>query len=71
MFSIFSVTCDIPLSLLSGEFTLTSDGIVTSVTFTCDQGHTLKGTSAASCSSAGLWSEPQPECGKYNRQTFI
>ena len=43
--------------------TFSTDGIVTSVTYGCDVGYTLTGSTTSTCRSDGTWSFTAPVCG--------
>lgn len=62
-----AVICE-PLSTVSsGTYATSTDGETTTVTYECDVGYTMSGSSNAFCSSAGLWSTSEPTCGKKNK----
>jgi len=41
-----------------------SDGVSTTVTFSCGEGFTLNGPSTAECLQDGTWNVSQPQCGR-------
>ena len=60
----FAVTCPVLASIQNGTTILTTDGVSTSSSFTCDLGFMLKGQETITCDSSGVWGDQPPTCGK-------
>ena len=45
---------------------MATDGMVTTVTFSCMTGYTLIGDGSLTCDQNGNWENLLPTCGKYN-----
>jgi hypothetical protein len=58
-----TVLCDNLLAIDGGSYSYSTDGETTQVTYECDEGYSLSGSSSATCSSLGSWSKSQPKCG--------
>ncbi|XP_052791551.1 LOW QUALITY PROTEIN: uncharacterized protein LOC128225682 [Mya arenaria] len=56
------VKCDNLQSLSDGDVTLTSNGTVTSVTFSCDLGYSAQGVFIGICDDTGAWDITPPSC---------
>jgi hypothetical protein len=41
-----------------------TDGVTSTVEFTCDSGYSIKGNTSVQCGSDGVWLSTFPECGK-------
>jgi hypothetical protein len=41
-----------------------TDGVTSTVEFTCDSGYSIKGDTSVQCGSDGVWLSTFPECGK-------
>ena len=65
LFSIFftAITCHDPGALTHGQrSTNVNFTFGTVLTYTCDVGYTIKGSSSSTCRIDGLWSNRKPEC---------
>ena len=60
-----SVLCPPWNSVQNGSMTVSTNGTVSSTSFGCDTGYSLKGSSAAVCQADGTWDAVTPTCGKY------
>ncbi|XP_060586067.1 sushi, von Willebrand factor type A, EGF and pentraxin domain-containing protein 1-like [Ruditapes philippinarum] len=54
--------CQTLASPTGGSVTMTSDGHVTMVAYSCDVGYTLSGLNNITCRSDGTWTFSEPEC---------
>ena len=57
-----AIDCGDPGTPTNGQRTLSSTTYNSVVTYTCDVGYTLQGTSNRICQSNGQWSESVPQC---------
>ncbi|XP_052281318.1 sushi, von Willebrand factor type A, EGF and pentraxin domain-containing protein 1-like [Dreissena polymorpha] len=57
-------TCVTLTTVVGGSYSLTTNGIQTSATYTCNVGFTLNGDNQITCQSTGVWSPVQPTCVK-------
>ncbi|KAL4230224.1 Sushi [Mactra antiquata] len=56
------VTCEPLTSLAGGTVTMETNGLTTSVVYTCDTGYTVSGTNYLQCRSDGTWDFSSPTC---------
>lgn len=64
-FLLFSVLCDQLTNPPSGDIGFTSDGFVTTATYTCMTGYYLQGGATRTCDEDGSWEGVQPACCTY------
>ena len=64
--SIFFIkgTCDTLSTPSGGAVSVSTDGINTRASYTCNNGYTLNGVNAITCRSDGSWDFTEPTCGK-------
>ena len=57
----------------NGTLNLSTNGLVTVASFTCDIGSSLAGSPQLTCNTDGSWDSREPDCGKVLRviQTFL
>ena len=60
-----SATCKSLSTPPGGSMNLSTDGIVTTATFTCEVGSTIMGTVLLTCQSDSNWDQSEPSCGNY------
>lgn len=58
--------CQALTSPTDGNVTLSSNGTLTTATFTCEIGYSLDGKSAIQCLADGTWSNSSPTCRKFH-----
>ena len=63
MFDLTEV-CESLSSPASGQFSYSTNGVMTKATFLCDTYTTMAGTNVLSCQTNGSWDNPIPSCGK-------
>ena len=64
-FYIFNIeACDTIQNVAGGTVSLSTDGVMTLASFTCETGYTMSGDSSISCRSDGTWNVSQPLCSK-------
>ena len=56
------VLCEAIPEFTSGVFTISTDGSVTSVNYTCAFGYTMTGEAVQTCRIDGSWSSVPPTC---------
>ena len=59
----FIVTCPTVDDVDNGDVLIASDGLSTSVLFTCHNNYMLKGSGSLICRSDGSWNDSVPSCG--------
>lgn len=57
--------CDTLDKLVHGQVHFQSDGKKTSVSFECDVGYSMSGSSKLECRADGSWDFDMPSCGTY------
>ena len=63
MFIYISVPCPSVDNPVNGTVMLDTDGYISTATYRCSQGYTLKGIQQSICSSNGEWNIEPPICG--------
>ena len=58
-------TCQSLSTLPGGSMNLSSNGIVTTASFTCEVGSSLLGASLLTCQSDSTWDQTEPSCGNF------
>ncbi|XP_052791560.1 sushi, von Willebrand factor type A, EGF and pentraxin domain-containing protein 1-like [Mya arenaria] len=56
------VTCSTLDYVSGGNVNISTDGVTTTATFTCEEGYTLQGDSEITCRSDGSWDLQAPDC---------
>ena len=59
----FLVTCGSVPPVSDGSVAMETDGVTSTVEFTCDSGYSIKGETSIQCDSNGVWLSAFPECG--------
>ncbi|KAH3840534.1 hypothetical protein DPMN_113984 [Dreissena polymorpha] len=59
------VTCGSPPSFTNGSATIATNGVISSLEFTCKLGTSLKGQAEVTCRQNGTWETTFPECGMF------
>ena len=59
-----SVSCQQLDAIPSGNFTMSTDGLVTIANYSCADGYTMEGTAVLTCGTDGAWSSTPPTCGQ-------
>lgn len=65
------VGCPVVTDLANGAHSPTTNGAVTTVTYTCSIGYTMNGTQTPTCQTNGQWSSPKPVCIKCDTLTTM
>ena len=66
LFNVHIVSCE-PLSdPVSGQFTASTNGVITTATFKCDLYTSLRGERVLSCLTGGTWDHSPPLCGIFH-----
>ena len=60
-----SVLCPALTSVHNGSMTISTDGRVSSTSFQCEEGYSIKGAATAVCQTDGAWDSEAPTCGNY------
>ena len=63
---LFSVSCPILGAPSNGNLTQTTDGVTTSIQFSCDTGFSLSGEATLACLDTGSWNGTSPTCGEFD-----
>ena len=62
-FVFVSVSCPSAISIANGNFVTSTDGEITSASYQCFNGYSMKGEQTLECGQTGTWSSLEPECG--------
>lgn len=60
---VFSVVCPVVVSINNGDVIVTSDGVATTVVYTCHSNYDLTSSGSLSCRTDGTWNDTIPSCG--------
>ena len=61
-----------PVSVSTGNVTLSTDGLSMQATYACPVGYVVNGATTLTCGSDGTWDAGPSDCGRYTwRFSFV